>query len=134
MAEGLVAIPRWISASAAYRMDYVLDEEYNEEILYEAIPKRLAPKVKFDPVDVLSASLKLKEPLPTPQLWRFMRETISSAIDAPTSNHPGVLKDENNEVVRDVELEVKNLKTKEIQKCIFSTATLSSFHFIFFLF
>jgi len=28
----------------------------------------------------------------------------------------GVLKDENNEVVRDVELEVKNLKTKEIQK------------------
>jgi hypothetical protein len=99
MAEGLFAIPRWISASAAYRMDYVLDEEYNEEILYEAIPKRLAPKVKFDPVDVLSASLKLKEPLPTPQLWRFMRETISSAIDAPTSNHPGVLKDEKDELL-----------------------------------
>jgi hypothetical protein len=99
MAEGLFAIPRWISASAAYRMDYVLDEEYNEEILYEAIPKRLAPKVKFDPVDVLSASLKLKEPLPTPQLWRFMRETISSAIDAPTPNHPGVLKDEKDELL-----------------------------------
>ena len=99
MAEGLVAIPRWISASAAYRMDYVLDEEYNEEILYEAIPKRLAPKVKFDPVDVLGASLPPKKDLPTPHLWRFMRETISSAIDAPTPNHPGVLKDEKDELL-----------------------------------
>lgn len=99
MAEGMFAIPRWISASAAYRMDYVLDEEYNDEILYEAIPKRLAPKVKLPPVDLLVASLKPKMSLPTPELWRFMRETISSAIDAPTSNHPSVLKDEKDELL-----------------------------------
>ena len=35
----------------------------------------------------------------------------------------GVLKDENNEVVRDVELEVKNLKTKEIQKVFVDQAS-----------
>jgi hypothetical protein len=99
MAEGLFAIPRWISASVAYRMDYVLDEEYNEEILYEVIPKRLAPKLKLPPVDILVASLKPKMSLPTPELWRFMRETISSAIDAPTSNHPSVLKDEKDELL-----------------------------------
>jgi hypothetical protein len=99
MAEGLFALPRWISASAAYRMDYVLDEEFNEEILYDAIPKRLAPKVKFDPVDTLIASLKPKKDLPTPALWRFMREAISSSIDAPTPNHPSVLKDEKGELL-----------------------------------
>ena len=99
MAEGLFAIPRWISASAAYRMDYVLDEEFNEEILYDAIPKRLAPKVKFDPVDTLIASLKPKKELPTPALWKFMREAISSSIDAPTPNHPSVLKDEKDELL-----------------------------------
>lgn len=99
MAEGLFAIPRWINASAAYRMDYVLDEKYNEEILYDAIPKRLAPKVKLPPVDILIASLKPKLSLPTPELWRFMRETISSAIDAPTKNHPSVLKDEKEQLL-----------------------------------
>jgi hypothetical protein len=26
--------------------------------------------------------------MPTPDLWKHMRESISSAIDAPTSNHP----------------------------------------------
>lgn len=35
----------------------------------------------------------------------------------------GVLKDENNEVVRDVELEVKNLKTKEVQKVLVDQQT-----------
>ena len=99
MADGLFALPNWISASAAYRMDYVLDEEFNDEILYEAIPKRLAPNVKLPPVDVLIASLKPKLPLPTPNLWRFMRQTISSAIDAPTSEHPSVLRDKNNELL-----------------------------------
>lgn len=99
MAEGLFAIPKWISASAAYRLDYVLDEEYNDEILYDGIPKRLAPKVKLPPVDVLIASLKPKLPLPTPDLWRFMRQTISASIDAPTSEHPSVLKDKNDELL-----------------------------------
>ena len=99
MAEGLFAIPRWVSASAAYRMDYVLDEEFNDDILYDAIPKRLAPKVKLPPVDILIASLKPKMSLPSSALWRFMRETISSSIDAPTPNHPSVLKDEKDELL-----------------------------------
>jgi hypothetical protein len=99
MAEGLFAVPSWLKASAAYRLDYVLDEEYNEDILYDAIPKRLAPKVKLPPVDIIIAALKPKLPLPTPELWRFMRETISSAIDAPTKNHPSVLKDEKDQLL-----------------------------------
>jgi hypothetical protein len=93
MAEGLFAIPKWISASTAYRLDYALEEVYNENILYDSIPKRLAPKVKLPPVDVLLASLKPKLPMPTPDLWRFLRQTISSAIDAPTLEHPDVLHD-----------------------------------------
>ena len=93
MADALIGIPKWIAANAAYRMDYALDEEYNEDILYKAIPARLAPQVKLPPVDVLVASLKPKIDLPKPELWRFVRETLSASIDAPTSNHPEVLRD-----------------------------------------
>jgi hypothetical protein len=93
MAAGLGALPAWLSASAAYRMDFALDDEADEKVLYDAIPKRLAPRVKLPPVDVLIASLKPKLPLPTPSLWRHMRQSISSAIDAPHPNHPDVLKD-----------------------------------------
>jgi hypothetical protein len=93
MAAGLAAIPAWLSASAQYRLNIALDDEKDEKVLYDAIPKRLAPRVKLPPVDVLIASLKPKLPLPTPELWRHMRESLSSAIDAPTSNHPDVLKD-----------------------------------------
>jgi hypothetical protein len=99
MASGLFGIPKWIRASAAYRVDFMLDEEYNDDILYDGIPKRLAPKVKLTPVDVLLASLKPKLPMPTPDLWKFMRKTISSAIDAPTNDHPSVLKDKNDELL-----------------------------------
>lgn len=93
MAAGLAALPAWLGASAQYRLNIALDDEKDEKVLYDAIPKRLAPRVKLPPVDVLIASLKPKLPLPTPELWRHMRESISSAIDAPTSNHPDVLKD-----------------------------------------
>lgn len=93
MAQGIGALPRWIGASAAYRMDYAMDEEANLDVLYNAIPKRLAPKYKLPQIDVLLASLKPKTPLPTPQLWKHMREAISSSIDAQPSNHPDVLKD-----------------------------------------
>lgn len=99
MSEGLFAFPHWISASAAYRVDYALDEVYNEDILYAAIPKRLAPKVKLPNVDVLIASLKPKLPLPTPDLWKFMRQSISSSIDAPTSEHPSVLRDTDDQLL-----------------------------------
>lgn len=99
MADALYGIPKWISANAAYRMDYALDEEYNEDILYKAIPKRLAPQVKLPPVDVLIASLKPKMDLPKPDLWRFVRETISASIDAPTSNHPDILKDKDGKLL-----------------------------------
>lgn len=93
MADALTGLPKWISANAAYRVDYALDGEYNDDVLYKAIPERLAPQVKLPAVDVLVASLKPKIDLPKPDLWRFMRETISASIDAPTSNHPEVLKD-----------------------------------------
>lgn len=93
MAEGIFALPRWIGATAAYRMDFALDEEADSDILYKAIPKRLAPKVKLQPVDVLLASLRPKMPLPTPSLWKHMREAISSAIDAQPENHPAPLRD-----------------------------------------
>ena len=99
MAEGLFGLPKWIAASAAYRVDYALDEEYNEDILYNGIPKRLAPKVKLPPIDVIVAAVKPKLPMPTPELWRFMRKTISSAIDAPTSDHPDVLKDKDGKLL-----------------------------------
>lgn len=93
VADGLFAIPKWIGANAAYRIDYALDEEYNQDILYKVIPKRLAPQVKLPTVDVLMASLRPKVDMPKPELWRFVRETISASVDAPTSNHPEVLKD-----------------------------------------
>jgi hypothetical protein len=99
MSEGLFAFPRWIAASTAYRVDYALDEVYNDDILYVAIPKRLAPKVKLPNVDVLIASLKPKLPLPTPDLWKFMRQSISSSIDAPTSEHPSVLRDTDDQLL-----------------------------------
>jgi len=99
MASGLFGIPRWIRASAAYRVDFMLDEEYNDDILYDGTPKRLAPKVKLPPVDVLLASLKPKLPMPTPDLWKFMRETVQSAIDAPTVEHPPVLKDKDGKLL-----------------------------------
>lgn len=94
MGEGLAALPRWIGASAEYRLEYAINDERDEEILYKAVPSRLAPRVKLPPVDVLIASLKPKLPMPRPDLWKHMRESISSAIDAPpTLAHPEVLID-----------------------------------------
>lgn len=93
MGSGLAGLPRWAAASAEYRIDLAMDDEADEQILYKGVPQRLAPQVKLPPVDVLIASLKPRLPMPTPDLWRHMRESISSAIDAPTSNHPDVLTD-----------------------------------------
>lgn len=93
MGSGLAGLPRWAAASAEYRLDLAMDDEADEETLYKGVPARLAPRVKLPPVDVLIASLKPRLPMPTPELWRHMRESISSAIDAPTSNHPEVLID-----------------------------------------
>jgi hypothetical protein len=93
MGSGLAGIPRWIGASAEYRIDLAMDDEADEETLYKGVPQRLAPKDKLKPVDVLIASLKPRLPMPTPDLWKHMRESISSAIDAPTTNHPAVLTD-----------------------------------------
>jgi hypothetical protein len=93
MGSGLAGIPRWIGASAEYRIDLAMDDEADEETLYNGVPQRLAPKDKLKPVDVLIASLKPRLPMPTPDLWKHMRESISSAIDAPTTNHPTVLTD-----------------------------------------
>jgi hypothetical protein len=93
MADGLAGIPRWVGAGAAYRMDFALDEEADDDILYKALPKRLAPKIKLPPVDVLIASLKPKMEYPTPELWKHMRLAISSAIDAQPEEHPAVLTD-----------------------------------------
>jgi hypothetical protein len=70
-----------------------MDDEADEQILYKGVPERLAPQVKLPPIDVLIASLKPRLPMPTPDLWKHMRESISSAIDAPTSNHPEVMTD-----------------------------------------
>jgi hypothetical protein len=93
MGSGLAGIPRWIGASAEYRIDLAMDDEAEEATLYKGVPQRLAPRVKLPPVDVLIAALKPRLPMPTPDLWKHMRESISSAIDAPTSNHPAVLTD-----------------------------------------
>ena len=93
MGSGLAGLPRWAAASAEYRIDIAMDDEADEQILYKGVPERLAPRVKLPPIDVLIASLKPRLPMPTPDLWRHMRESISSAIDAPTSNHPEVLSD-----------------------------------------
>ena len=93
MGSGLAGLPRWAAASAEYRIDIAMDDEADEQILYKGVPERLAPRVKLPPIDVLIASLKPRLPMPTPDLWKHMRESISSAIDAPTSNHPEVLTD-----------------------------------------
>lgn len=93
MGSGLAGLPRWIGASAEYRLDLAMDDGADEEILYRGVPERLAPRVKLPQVDVLTASLKPRLSMPTPDLWKHMRESISSAIDAPTSNHPEVLTD-----------------------------------------
>jgi hypothetical protein len=93
MGSGLAGLPRWIGASAEYRLDLAMDDGADEEILYRGVPERLAPRVKLQQVDVLTASLKPRLSMPTPDLWKHMRESISSAIDAPTSNHPEVLTD-----------------------------------------
>jgi hypothetical protein len=93
MGSGLAGLPRWAAASAEYRIDVAMDDDADEQTLYKGVPERLAPKVKLAPIDVLIASLKPRLPMPTPDLWRHMRESISSAIDAPTSSHPSVLTD-----------------------------------------
>jgi len=93
MGSGLAGLPRWAAASAEYRIDLAMDDEAEEQTLYKGVPKRLAPKEKLAPIDVLIASLKPRLPMPTPELWKHMRESISSAIDAPTSSHPSVLID-----------------------------------------
>ncbi len=93
MGSGLAGLPRWAAASAEYRIDMAMDDEADEQTLYKGVPERLAPRVKLAPIDVLIASLKPRLPMPTPDLWKHMRESISSAIDAPTSNHPEVLTD-----------------------------------------
>ena len=93
MGSGLAGLPRWAAASAEYRIDIAMDDEADEKTLYKGVPERLAPRVKLAPIDVLIASLKPRLPMPTPDLWKHMRESISSAIDAPTSNHPEVLTD-----------------------------------------
>lgn len=93
MGSGLAGLPRWAAASAEYRIDMAMDDEADEQTLYKGVPQRLAPRVKLAPIDVLIASLKPRLPMPTPDLWKHMRESISSAIDAPTSNHPEVLTD-----------------------------------------
>lgn len=93
MGSSLAGLPRWAGATAEYRVDLAMDDEADELTLYKGLPQRLAPRVKLQPVDVLIASLKPRLPMPTPDLWRHMRTTISSAIDAPTSSHPDVLTD-----------------------------------------
>ena len=93
MGSGLAGLPRWAAASAEYRIDMAMDDEADDQTLYKGVPDRLAPRVKLAPIDVLIASLKPRLPMPTPDLWKHMRETLSSAIDAPTSNHPDVLTD-----------------------------------------
>jgi hypothetical protein len=93
MGSGLAGLPRWAAASAEYRIDIAMDDEADEQILYKGVPERLAPRVKLPPIDVLMASLKPRLPMPTPDLWKHMRQSISSAIDAPTSNHPSILTD-----------------------------------------
>jgi hypothetical protein len=93
MGSGLAGLPRWAAASAEYRIELAIDDEADEQILYKGVPERLAPNVKLQPIDVLMASLKPRLPMPTPDLWKHMRESVSSAIDAPTSSHPSVLTD-----------------------------------------
>lgn len=94
MAVGIGAIPGWIKANAEYRLEYAIDDVKDEQILYDAVPRKFAPKSKVKPIDILVASLKPRDPLKaSSDLWRHVRETISAAIDAPTNRHPEVLVD-----------------------------------------
>lgn len=93
MGSALSGLPRWAAATAEYRIDLAMDDEADEKILYKGVPQRLAPRVKLEPVDVQVASLKPRLPMPTPELWRHMREAISSAVDAPTLKHPPAITD-----------------------------------------
>lgn len=94
MAAGLGAIPRWIKASAEYRLEFAIDDIKDEQVLYDALPRKFAPQIKVKPIDVLVASLKPRDPLKaSADLWRHMREAMSAAIDAPTNRHPEVLID-----------------------------------------
>ncbi len=96
MASGLAAIPNWIKASTEYRLEFAIDDIKDEKILYDAVPKKFAPQMKVKPIDLLMASLKPRDPLKaSPDLWRHIREAVSSAIDAPTNQHPDVLIDKN---------------------------------------
>ncbi len=99
MAEGIATLPRWVKGSAEYKLQIAVSDERDEDILYAAVPKRLGPNVKLPPVDVLIASLKPKLPLPTPDLWCHMRESISAAIDAPSKQHPRVLQDKDGKLL-----------------------------------
>ena len=89
---GLAALPRWFGAVAAYRFNHAIDDEYDEEILYRAIPKRAAPREILPAIDLLMESAKPKMQMPAPELWKHMRESISAAIDAPNDRHPSVLR------------------------------------------
>jgi hypothetical protein len=97
MGTGLASIPKWIKASAEYRLEYAIDDERDEEILYSALPKRLLAKVKAPTFNLKEAQASpggTEIPTASAALWRHMRESISAAIDAPSlTDHPEVLKD-----------------------------------------
>jgi len=94
IAAGLGAIPRWIKASAEYRLEFAIDDGRDESLLYDSLPSKFAPQIKVKPIDFLVASLKPRDPLKaSADLWRHMRESISAAIDAPSNKHPEALID-----------------------------------------
>jgi len=98
--SGIGALPKWIKASTEYRIDFALDEEADEEILYNSLPKKLAPKEKFKSVDLLIAAAKPKLSMPKPDLWRHLRQSICAAVDAPSASpasHPPVLIDKSDQ-------------------------------------
>jgi len=117
MATGLGTIPRWIKASAEYRLEFAIDDERDEEILYSALPKRLTAKAKapvFNLKEAQSTPGDSEVPTASAALWRHMRESISAAIDAPSiTNHPDVLKDKDNRhlVFATVDLVLPNPKS-----------------------
>jgi len=118
MASGLATIPRWIKASAEYRLEFAIDDERDEEILYSALPKRLTAKAKAPTFNLKEAQLTPGEseiPTASAALWRHMRESISAAIDAPSlTNHPDILKDKDNRhlVFATVDLVLPNPESK----------------------
>jgi hypothetical protein len=117
-ASGLATIPRWIKASAEYRLEFAIDDERDEEILYSALPKRLTAKAKAPTFNLKEAQLTPGEseiPTASAALWRHMRESISAAIDAPSlTNHPDILKDKDNRhlVFATVDLVLPNPESK----------------------